>query len=61
MIARIRSILLSINASYWFFPALFSIIAIIMALTTVYLDRNGAAEWLQQFDWLYGHDVTRDN
>lgn len=53
MIARIRSILLSINASYWFFPALFSIIAVISALTTVYLDRHGAAEWLQQFAWLH--------
>lgn len=53
MIARIRSVLLSINASYWFFPALFSIIAIILALITVYLDRNGAAEWLQQYDWLH--------
>ncbi|MEH6792448.1 DUF2254 domain-containing protein [Parasphingorhabdus sp.] len=53
MIARVRSILLSINASYWFFPALFSIIAAIAALATVYLDRNGAAEWLQQFAWLH--------
>ena len=53
MIARIRSILLSINASYWFFPALFSILAIVLALATVYLDRNGAAEWLQQFAWLH--------
>lgn len=53
MIARFRALLLSINASYWFFPALFSIIAAILALTTVYLDRNGASEWLQQFGWLH--------
>ncbi|MEW4468185.1 DUF2254 domain-containing protein [Parasphingorhabdus sp. JC815] len=53
MIARIRSLLVSINASYWFFPALFSILAGLLALLTVYLDRNGAAEWLQQFDWMH--------
>ncbi|HEY9090922.1 DUF2254 domain-containing protein [Parasphingorhabdus sp.] len=53
MIARIRSLLLSINASYWFFPALLSILAGLLALLTVYLDRNGAAEWLQQFEWIH--------
>ncbi|MEM8695418.1 MAG: DUF2254 domain-containing protein [Pseudomonadota bacterium] len=52
MIARLRSVWLSINASYWFFPALFSIIAFILSFVTVYLDRNGAAEWLTSVPWL---------
>ena len=53
MIAWLRSIWLNINASYWFFPALFSLAAIALATGTVYLDRNGAADWLQQFNWLH--------
>lgn len=53
MIARFRSLMLDINASYWFYPALFSLIAAALALVTVYLDRNGAAEWLAQFEWLH--------
>ncbi len=53
MIAWLRSIWLNINASYWFFPALFSLVAIALSIGTVYLDRNGAAEWLRQFDWLH--------
>lgn len=52
MIARLRSIWLSVNASYWFFPALFSIIAFVLSFITVYLDRNGAAEWLSTLAWL---------
>lgn len=51
MISRIRSIFISINASYWFFPALFSIIAAVLSVVTVYLDRSGAAEWLTNTDW----------
>lgn len=52
MIARLRSLWLNINASYWFFPALFSLIAFTLSFVTVHLDRNGAAEWLGEFSWL---------
>lgn len=53
MITRIRAILLSINSSYWFFPALFATLSVILSMVTVYLDRNGATEWLSQFGWLH--------
>jgi len=53
MIARIRSFWLDVNSSYWFYPAIFSLVALAMSFVTVYLDRNGAAEWLNQFDWMH--------
>ncbi len=46
MIARLRSLLLSVNSSYWFFPALFTLIAIVLSVVTIYLDRNGTSAWL---------------
>ena len=42
----------SINASYWFFPALFSIVALILAFTTIWLDRNGFAEFLNRVQFV---------
>lgn len=52
MIAWLRASWLSINASYWFYPALFAVGAVLLSVGSVYADRNGAAEWLQQFGWL---------
>lgn len=52
MIARLRSLWLSVNASYWFYPAVFSILAALLAIFTAYLDRHGAAEYLANFEWL---------
>ncbi|MBC2777263.1 DUF2254 domain-containing protein [Parasphingopyxis marina] len=53
MIARFRSFWLSVNASYWFYPGLFSLLAAILAFVTVYLDRNGMAEWLNEVSWIH--------
>lgn len=53
MIARLRSFWLNVNASYWFYPALFSIIAGVAAFVTVYLDRNGFADWLNEVSWIH--------
>ena len=58
MIARIRSALLSINASYWFYPALFSAIAFVLSFFTIYLDRNGASDYFTNYEWLH---VSRPN
>ena len=52
MIARLRALWLNVNASYWFFPSLFSIIAVALAFATVWLDNHGAADWLSKFAWL---------
>ena len=50
MIARLRSLWFSINASYWFFPALFAILGLAASLVFVHIDRNGAAQWLSSVE-----------
>ncbi len=52
MIARLRSTWVSINASYWFYPALFTLAAIALATATIWLDRQGTAEWLARTELL---------
>ncbi len=52
MIAKLRSLWLSVNASYWFYPALFSTVAFFLSFATIWLDRNGASEWLADFSWI---------
>ena len=52
MIAKLRSYWLDVNASYWFYPALFSVVAFFLSFATIWLDRNGAAEWLAHFSWI---------
>ncbi|RDC59193.1 uncharacterized protein HME9302_00378 [Alteripontixanthobacter maritimus] len=52
MINRIRSAFQAINASYWFFPALFAVLAVALALITIELDRNGWASMLDEIPWL---------
>lgn len=48
MTARLLSLWNRINASYWFWPAVFCLGAFCLALLTLWLDRRGAAEWLSQ-------------
>ena len=43
---RLRAIWHDVNASYWFYPAVFSLLAVALALWTIWLDRNGFASWL---------------
>ncbi|MGD9811980.1 MAG: DUF2254 domain-containing protein [Sphingobium sp.] len=52
MIARLRSWWMAVNASYWFYPALFSILAAIGAFTAIMIDRSGATQWLTDAEWL---------
>ena len=52
MIARLRKFWHDINASYWFLPALFSIVCVALALGTIWLDRSGWADFLNDVDWL---------
>ncbi|MBX7539842.1 DUF2254 domain-containing protein [Qipengyuania sphaerica] len=52
MTARLRKFWLSVNASYWFLPALFSIAALLLASLTIYLDRSGWADFLNDVTWL---------
>ncbi|MBB3033575.1 DUF2254 domain-containing protein [Alteriqipengyuania lutimaris] len=52
MIARLRKLLSDVNASYWFFPAVFAVLALIMATVTIQLDRAGYASWMNDLNWL---------
>ncbi|MXP24553.1 DUF2254 domain-containing protein [Altererythrobacter indicus] len=46
MISRVREIWRRLNASYWFYPALFALSALLLALTTIWIDRTGRADWI---------------
>ncbi|MEO1968627.1 MAG: DUF2254 domain-containing protein [Sphingomonadaceae bacterium] len=52
MITRAARIWQSVNASYWFYPALFSVGALLLALFTITLDRGGYTAWMKDIDWL---------
>ncbi|GAB5348215.1 DUF2254 domain-containing protein [Alteriqipengyuania sp. 357] len=52
MMADIRKLLSDINASYWFFPALFAVGALLLATLTIELDRAGHTTWINDVDWL---------
>lgn len=49
---RLRVFWQSINASYWFLPALSSVGALALAMVTLWLDRSGWAEFLNEISWL---------
>ncbi|MBX7458141.1 DUF2254 domain-containing protein [Qipengyuania sp. 1NDH17] len=53
MTARLRKFWLSVNASYWFLPALFSLAALLLASLTIWLDRSGWAAFLNDVAWLH--------
>lgn len=46
--ARLRSLIAATKASYWFYPALSSLLAVGLSFLTVYLDRRGWARDLSQ-------------
>ncbi|GAA0284077.1 DUF2254 domain-containing protein [Alteraurantiacibacter aestuarii] len=52
MTAQIRWFWARLNANYWFYPALFSIIGAALALALIYLDRNGFAAWVNDLSWI---------
>jgi len=50
--ADIRFFWARLNANYWFYPALFSIVAGVLAFVMVALDRAGFAEFLNDISWI---------
>jgi uncharacterized membrane protein len=48
MKAEIRWFWARLNANYWFYPALFAIVAGVLAFVMIWLDRNGFAEFLNE-------------
>jgi len=49
---RLRALWHNILATYWFYPALFSLAAVALALSTVWLDRHGWSDRLARVPWL---------
>lgn len=52
MMASLKSIWQSVNASYWFLPAIFSLLALALATLTLWFDRNGWSDLVSQTSWL---------
>lgn len=52
MIQRLRKFWRDVNASYWFYPAIFAAGALALALFTIWLDRSGWAGFLSDVAWL---------
>ncbi|UVI40310.1 DUF2254 domain-containing protein [Qipengyuania spongiae] len=52
MIGRLQKAWRDVNASYWFLPALFSLLALLLTSVTLWLDRNGFAEVINDITWL---------
>lgn len=52
MTAQIRFLWARLNANYWFYPALFSVLAGALAFVTIWFDRHGLAESLGQQGWI---------
>lgn len=52
MMADLRKFWSDVNASYWFFPAVFAIGALFLATLTIQLDRAGYSEWINDVHWL---------
>ena len=52
MMAKLRKLWSDVNASYWFFPALFAVAALLLATLTIQLDRAGYAAWVNEVKWL---------
>ena len=46
MLTELKALWHRINASYWFYPSLFAVGSLGLAVLTLWLDRNGLASWL---------------
>ena len=49
---RLKAAWQAVNSTYWFYPALFALIALGLALFTVYLDRLGWADYFSRIEWI---------
>jgi uncharacterized membrane protein len=58
--ARLQKLWDSLHSSYWFLPSLMAIVAVVLALTMLSLDRNTNGQW-SSIPWIYtgGPDGAR--
>jgi len=52
MTADIRFFLKRLTANYWFYPALFAILAAVLGFVLVWVDRSGMVDFLYDVGWL---------
>ncbi|NNC59347.1 MAG: DUF2254 domain-containing protein [Erythrobacter sp.] len=52
MWGRVKAAWQAVNASYWFYPALFALTAVLLASLTIHLDRIGWSERLSTVEWI---------
>ena len=52
MTSEIKFLWARLNANYWFYPALFSLIGALLALGMIWLDRTGWSSFLNNVEWL---------
>lgn len=52
MTANIRWLWSQLDSNYWFYPALFALAGVGLALGLVYFDRHGIADYVSQVSWL---------
>ncbi len=50
MTARLQWLWSQLNANYWFYPALFSVVGAALALGLVWFDQHGFADWLSEME-----------
>lgn len=48
MLTSLKALWHRIDASYWFYPSIFAISSLALALVTLWLDRSGMASWLSE-------------
>ncbi len=53
MNARFRQLVLTLNASYWFLPALLTVTAFILSFVTYYVDVRLGSGWVTDLWWLH--------
>ena len=51
MRADFRKWWLDVKGSYWFIPSILTILAFLLSLLTVWLDRNGFSQWISYLGW----------
>lgn len=54
MRSSLRSLWLSLKASYWFIPSLLTLFALLLAVASIHLDRLWGPRWLSAYSWFEG-------
>jgi len=50
----VRKLWLDLKGSYWFIPTVLTVLAFLLAIGTVHVDRVWGPSWLTSFEWFHG-------